>query len=55
MIHDLVLLLTYTDTKENEHIIDRGLVMSLDAQQTILDEMGVTGLDKIRGNPLTLI
>jgi len=38
-----------TDNSKNEHVLDRDLLMSLDAQQTLLDEIGVGRLEKIRG------
>ncbi|KAK2154275.1 hypothetical protein LSH36_272g04056 [Paralvinella palmiformis] len=36
------------DDTKNQHVLDRALLMSLDAQQTLLDEIGVDRLDKIR-------
>ncbi|KAK2156947.1 hypothetical protein LSH36_202g12059 [Paralvinella palmiformis] len=36
------------DNTKNEHVLDRDQLMSLDAQQTLLDEIGVGRLDKIR-------
>ena len=38
-----------TDNTQNEHVMDRELLMSLDAQQALLDEIGVGGLKKIKG------
>ncbi|KAK2156948.1 hypothetical protein LSH36_202g12076 [Paralvinella palmiformis] len=50
----LLLLVVYChaksvkDNSKNEHVLDRDLLMSLDAQQTLLDEIGVGRLEKIR-------